>query len=392
MRSILPLLLLLLAGFTAPAPSGAPFIALDEDVETRWVPFELTAGNQIRFALDIDGHPASAILDTGVSHSVVSPEFARRAGLTIGTRGRASAIGGDVAIGWTASSRLRFGGLTRQGGRLAVAPLPALATGDAAPVDALIGGDILSCCALDIDYDGGRFRLLRSGRMPFIGHRVPLSLAPGSHVYVSEVALGGQRIQPVLVDTGDGSALTMVRAAWSRARLGALPVTSTIAFGLGGAVTTGLAVAPGLMLGDVTAADVEVRIEDSGGFTGRVGMQGRIGSGLLQRYRVLLDPRAGQMVLLPGRLADRPPVRSTSGLLVGREPGRLRVLHVMRGSPAAQGGWQAGDTICAVDDQPVAGDRQVAAAMTLLIGAPGQTVDFSLCDGARRTLQLARFY
>lgn len=393
MRLILPLLLLLMIG--APAPAAAPAsgtIALDEDVEARWVPFDLTAGNQIRFSLEIDGHPASAILDTGVSHSVVSPAFARRAGLKVDMGGMARAIGGDVAYGWAASQSLRIGGLSRTGGRFAVVGLPGAATGTGAPVDAMVGADILSCCALDIDYDRHQFRLLRSGRLPFAGVRVPLRLVTGTNMYLAEAALSGQRVRGVLIDTGDGGAVTLSRAMWNRVAPGDLPVTSTLAYGVGGPVTTGLAILPAFAIGPVAADDVEVRIEDSGSFLNRAGVAGRIGTGLMQRYRVLLDPRAGTMVLAPGRRVAAPPVRSTSGLLLARTGQALQVVHVMQGSPAARGGWRAGETICAVDDRPVAGDVAVAAALSRLIAPPGQTVAFSLCDGARRQMVLQQFY
>lgn len=393
MRFVLPILLFALIGVSAPAASPASgSIALDDDVEARWVPFQITAGNQIRFALDINGQSATAILDTGVSHSVVSPDFARRAGLRVSRGGTARAIGGDVAIGWAASPTVRFGGLSRSGGNFAVVALPASATGNGTPVDAMIGADILSCCALDIDYDSQQFRLLRSGRLPFAGERVPLRLTSGTNMYLAESTIAGQPVRAMLVDTGDGAAMTLTEATWGKIAPHGQPVTTTLAYGVGGPVTTGLTIVPAIGLGPVTADNVEVRIEDRGAFLSRAGVSGRIGTGLMQRYRVLLDPRAGTMVLAPGRGAGAAPVRSTSGLLLARTGQTLQVLHVMQNSPAAQGGWRVGETICAVDDRPVASDAGVSAALTRLIAAPGQTVAFSLCNGARRQLVLQRFY
>lgn len=393
MRFVLPILFLALIGVAAPAATPASgIIGLDDDVEARWVPFQMTAGNQIRFALEINGQSATAILDTGVSHSVISPDFAHRAGLRVSRGGTARAIGGDVAIGWAASPTIRFGGLSRNGGRFAVVGLPAAATGNGAPVDAMIGADILSCCALDIDYDSHQFRLLRSGRLPFAGQRVPLRLAQGSNMYLAESTIAGQPVPAMLVDTGDGAAMTLTQAAWGKIAPAEQPVTTTLAYGVGGPVTTGLAIVPAIGLGALMASNVEVRIEDRGAFLSRAGVSGRIGTGLMQRYRVLLDPRAGTMVLAPGQGAGAVPVRSTSGLLLARTPLGLQVVHVMQGSPAAQGGWHAGETICTVDDRPVAGDAGVSAALSRLIAAPGQTVAFSLCNGVRRQMVLQRFY
>ena len=78
-----------------------------------------------------------------------------------------------------------------------------------------------------------------------------------------------------------------------------------------------LAILPAVTLGQQAIRNVEVRVEPTGGFSETIGVAGRIGSGLLQRYRVLLDPTAGRMVLSPYADADAPPLRSTSGLLVG---------------------------------------------------------------------------
>src|SRR3546814_16837455 len=85
-----------------------------------------------------------------------------------------------------------------------------------------------------------------------------------------------------------------------------------------------------------TASDVEVRVERGGGFSQEVRAAGRIGASFLQRYRVLLDPGAGRMVLAPGRTATAPPLKSTSGLLVGSEGRRLDGLPVLSGTPRTE--------------------------------------------------------
>ena len=52
---------------TEPTPTPG-YSLLAADAEQRWVPFTLTAGNQIRFAMTLDGQPVTAVLDTGVSY------------------------------------------------------------------------------------------------------------------------------------------------------------------------------------------------------------------------------------------------------------------------------------------------------------------------------------
>ncbi|MCM8729529.1 aspartyl protease family protein [Hephaestia sp. GCM10023244] len=392
-RFAAPLMLFALLGAAGPPLKTVPPVSiLANDSEARWVPFDLTEGNQIRFTMTIDGNPATAILDTGVSYSVMSRRYAAATGERIVEHGAADAIGGRVPLAWAATRTLSLGGVTRTGGRIAVVDLPAIATGETTPVDLLVGRDLIGGYALDLDYDARRFRLLTSGRLPFTGVTAPLVISPTRQVYESEITLGGRRIRPMIVDTGDGSAITLSADAWQTLAGPRHAMTSAISFGIGGAIVTDLAVVPELRLGDLTAGEVEVRIERAKGFSQGVGAAGRIGASFLQRYRVLLDPGAGRMVLAPGRTAAAPPLKSTSGLLVRANGRQLDVLHVMRNSPAAAAGWRGGEAICSVDGTAIPADYRRSTIASWSVGRPGRTVALGLCNGPTRRLTLARFY
>jgi predicted aspartyl protease len=393
MRLFLPLLLLA----ASPQSAGREgVVTLATDSEARWVSFDLTPGNQIRFTLTLDERPVTAILDTGVSYSVLAAKSAAADPARVTANGQATAIGGGgngaVAVGWLATRRLAIGGLTRTGGGVTVADLPALATGSAQAVDMLIGRDVTGGQALDIDYANHRFRLLPSGRLPFVGAIAPLTISPGRRVYESSATIAGKRLSPMIVDTGDGSALTLSAASARTAGIARLSTTTTISFGLAGETVSTLAILSAVSLGQQVVRNVEARVEPAAGFSETIGVAGRIGSGLLQNYRVLLDPGAGRMVLQPGPEANALPLRSTSGLLVGLERDRLKVLHVMRGGPAAAAGWQPGETICRIEGQPVTADYPTSALAKWAIGVPGTAVRLGLCDGTVRTLTLKRFY
>lgn len=389
---LLPLLVAAAAPLALPAAQPVGSATLARDAETRWVPFELTPGNQLRFTMTVDGRPATAILDTGVSYSVLSRRFAERAALKVRPGGNATAIGGVVDIGWTPTATIAMGGLTRRGGGLTVATLPAIATGSADAVDLLVGRDLTGGFALDIDYAGRRFRLLPSGRLPFRGFTAPLSISRDRLVYVSEITLGAARLRPMVVDTGDGSSVTVTAGGWANARLPGIRTTTAISFGLAGAVTSTIGIVPTLRLGELTARNVEIRVEPAGGFSDSIEAAGRIGSGFLQNYRVLLDPTAGRMILSPVPHADQPPVRSTSGLLVGVARDRLKVLHVMQGGPAQAAGWKEGDMICVIDGQTIPADYPTSPLASWSAGTPGRTVTLRMCDGTERKLTLRDFY
>ncbi|AJP70962.1 aspartyl protease family protein [Sphingomonas hengshuiensis] len=361
---------------------------LAPDAEAQWVAFTLNRYNQIRFTLDIGGRPARAILDTGLSDSVVSSAFAAAAGLQPRRQVRAKAIGGDVAVTWADAPAIRFGGVTRSGGRVGILPPQSETRFE---IDALIGSDILGCCALDIDFERRRFRILPSGRIPFAGTSVPLRRGT-SGLYFATATLAGKRLSPVVVDTGDGASLTLATPAWVATGYRGSAVTTTIGWGIGGATVTDTAILPSLELGTLPPRESEVRIEPPRGFLDRIGVAARLGMGTLQRYRVLLDPAAGHMVLAPGPTATTSAIRSTSGLLLDFTGTALRIVHVMRGSPAAAAGLRDGDTICAADGVAVAEQVDAQGLVAWTAGAPGRTVRLSLCDGRERRVTLANFY
>lgn len=395
MRAFAPLLLALTAFAPAPmvAPGATPALKmLLPDSAARWVPFTLTPGNQIRFTAMLNGKPVNAILDTGLSYSVLSRAYVAKADIKVTQHGNATVIGGAVPIGWAATQSLALGGLSRRGGEITVADVPALAAGGSEAIDLLVGPDLLSGYALDIDYPARRFRLLSSGQLPFRGASGPLTTSPTTNIYLTNGSIAGHPLHPLVVDTGDGSMLTLAARAWRRVEPNPPRMTSAVSYGLGGKVVTGLAIIPEFDLGDLAARQIEVRVEDTGGFSDAVGAEGRIGTGFLQRYRVLLDPKAGRIVFAPGPDADHPPVRSTSGLLLGLEGDHLRVVHVMRNSPAAATGWHDGETICAVDGNPIPPDYSDSALSAWSVGTPGRVVALKLCDGSIRHLTLQQFY
>jgi hypothetical protein len=399
--ALIPLLAVLIVSArepAKPAPAGISPAARDrgvyhlaDDAEVRWVPFDLTPGNQVRFTMQIDGRNVTAILDTGVSYTLLAKASPAVNTAKLVAGGSARAIGGSVELGWMPTRTLAIGGLARTGGGVTVTDLPAIATGSVAAVDLLVGADLLASHALDIDYATRKFRLLPSGRLPFKGETAPLRVSAERSVYESTATLGSRRLAPMIVDTGDGSAVTVTAAGWKAAAL-SVPSTTAISFGLAGAAVSGLAIVPDLRVGAMLARSVEVRVEPANGFSQSVGAAGRIGSGFLQNYRVLLDPGARRMVLSRGPKADTGPLRSTSGLLLGVEKDRLKVLHVMRGGPAAASGWKDGDMICAIDGTPIAADYAIKPIAAWSIGAPGRVVELGLCDGTSRALTLSRFY
>lgn len=94
----------------APAPPAL-------ETEAPWVAFTLTPAEQICFQAVVDGHSVTAILDTGVSTSLLSRRFVDAARMRVRHGHAALAIGGTVATGWVDPSSVTVAERTVQIGR-----------------------------------------------------------------------------------------------------------------------------------------------------------------------------------------------------------------------------------------------------------------------------------
>jgi predicted aspartyl protease len=168
--------------------------------ETDGLPFRLLADGAIVVPVSLDGGAVRPfLLDTGASRSAIASDVAARLALT--AAGQATVLS---AIGTRAAPLVR---LDRT--RLGTAPsvdVTALVLdegqlGARAPVDGLIGLDVLAARAFTVDYRRGMITWLdarEAAQVP--GARVPLSVAGGCAVITLAQAGGGAlRLIP---DTG----------------------------------------------------------------------------------------------------------------------------------------------------------------------------------------------
>ena len=399
-RWLLPLLALLpapLGAAMAPAmPAPLPDrMVLAPDAEAQWVPFELTPGNQIRFRMTVDGRAATAILDTGFSQSVISRRWANAARACASPMAASGiGIGGSVAMGAVNGRTLVIGGLTKTGGRLGVLDLPVSATGSDAAIDAVIGSDMLRHYALDIDFAARRFRLLPSGRLPFAGQSAPLSLSGRDQLYISELrdrrhaaAPDDRRYRRRRDDRGVGGGVASARRAARPA------TTTTVSYSVAGAVQSGLAVLPEIAVGDATLRQAETLIEPGGGFSSRMGASGRIGIGFLQRFRVLLDPRAGRMVMA-ATARHRPAAAALDQRPVARHRDRPAARAPRHARRPRGGGRMAGGrrNLQRRRHRDLGGLFAATRSRCGRSPRPGRVVRLGLCGGGVRALTLKSFY
>ena len=160
---------------------------------------------------------------------------------------------------------------------------------------------------------------------------------------------------PVIVDTGDGTGLSLTRGTWSKhaPAWADCPKGYQMRWTPSGGVQPRVAVlAREVQLFGHTLKDVSVE-EDSHGAKATEGEGLRIGLAALSWFEVVIDGVEGQLWLKPRAKAAVRGIFNPSGLLFGGETGAIRLL-VAPDSPAWKHGLRTGDEILQWENVPIA--------------------------------------
>ena len=233
MRSILFLVLLLLS-----ACGGTPDSCRLETLATLPV---RQLGNVPVVTAEINGRPATLVLDTGSDATVLNRTAARRLGVAeTGPARSVGAAGGIARVSPARLDSLTLGGFAAGPVRAALADAPA------PPLDGVLGLNVLNAFELDLDVPGGqatfyKARLCAGVRpgwsLPTV--QLPAQMVAGSgHLFVS-AAVDGEPLRGML-DTGASITTLSVQAAEdvrvNQHRLRQLPGTRSQALNAGGIV------------------------------------------------------------------------------------------------------------------------------------------------------------
>lgn len=151
MAGVKPLLPLLALALAVPASAGKELA----------VPFEINRGREaILLRADLNGEPSVLILDTGASHTVVSPERAGLSAIDL-AKARFSRDGPGVSAEavW-ARTTLRLGGKVWSDRPVVVMNMAEISRVYGRKVDGLLGHDLLGeCRRVSIDFETRRLVL-----------------------------------------------------------------------------------------------------------------------------------------------------------------------------------------------------------------------------------------
>lgn len=167
------------------------------------------AGNTPLVRLDLDGHAVTLVLDTGAEVTALTEDAARRLALSPDPQRRTTitGIGGTTTHANALVHRLKIGAATLPERSLAV--LPFALRGLPAPVDGLLGADVLADFDVDLDLGSGTVQLYRardcvSGtpawrEAPAL--KADISRGPGRNMLALPITLDGRGLT-AMIDTG----------------------------------------------------------------------------------------------------------------------------------------------------------------------------------------------
>ena len=259
-------------------------------------------------------------------------------------------------------------------------------------------GKALMGCVVEIDFQKRLLNLWRS--LPAagagLGQEYRVTFEQGIPVVNATVVTDRGREVPVrlLVDTGSNLAFLLRAGSHPDLRPPERlirPVEGVLGEGMNGPMRGSVGRVRLLKIGPVVLDDVLTSFVDDADLAAAFGdgIQGMIGSEILQRFTVVFDYAGGRMFLRPAGQWKRPFDFNMAGLVLQvRRDGRFSILDVIADSPAARARVVRGDLLIGIDGRDVRdlGSEQVLGTLRI----PGRSVDLTLERGERRLTRRVR--
>ncbi len=356
-----------------------------------WLPFEYFGGTRIFVQAKINGHPVTAMLDSGASATVIDTRFLQVAGLRSDGAQNGDGAGGGGAYGTVTGVDLSLGHLTIRGSPAVAIDLAAVEKQLGHPLPVILGGAVFDKTVVDIDFARRRIAFRNAE-----GFRA----APGARI--SEITRVGEiraiqariegRLATLLFDIGNGGALTLYPRFWNRPEfLKDRRLSTTLAGGWGKMREQKLAKVRDVTIGGVTLRTLPTTLDDGSSKASRdENLDGNVGIRILSRFHLIVDFPHDRVLLDSGTDPSAPFPINRAGLTLQPSAVGTKVLYVAPQSPASVSGFAAGDEITAVRtdrDNPLN-----PGSGNWLTGPAGSTLTVRLADGSTRTLKLADYF
>jgi Aspartyl protease/PDZ domain len=332
------------------AASVAPAEAAPRDV-----PFQLI-DNRVFVPVTVDGHgPFEFLLDTGAPEFTLSQETLTAIGAHVTGTTVGSGVGEKTQTGWKARvGSFRIADWERRDVDIEAYSFKALnEVIGFTHFDGVAGKPLFDRFTADLDFDKSVLHLIEPAA--FVAPRgaivVPFEIYQDFMPMVRGT-VGGVTGR-LLVDLGDRSSLTLFGPFWRAHRLDKAfgrTLDALTGFGIGGPVRSLVARVPVLSFGAASVHGVVARLslQKAGAFADPA-IAGSIGTGVLKRFRTVIDYAHKRFVLIPDPAMDKPDAYDRSGLWIGRRDARFAIFDVMAGGPGDRAGLRTGDVVTAVD-------------------------------------------
>lgn len=376
--------------------AGARLARLPEGAAaTEWMPIELFKERWIYLRGRVNGRETDLLLDSGAGMTVLDRAFAAAAGLQASGAVAARGTGGVSEAGLLDGVTIELGGLTLGPMAAAVLDLSEIERKSGRAMPVILGKELFHAVTVDVDYPGRRIRFHDSARFRYEGPGRSTELLPGEDGHTSlRLAMEGGEPVVVGLDTGQGGALTVFgHYAGERGFLAGRPLSEVKSGGVGGFRIAKSATLASIRLAgyEIVGVPVQIRTGDVGGAFDTQRLAGNLGTGILNRFRVVFDYANGQLWLEPGAGFGEPLPRDRAGLQLERDGDELVVDFVAPGSPAKAAGWVEGERVRALDSEPV-GPEWWRVASRWQHAADGTPARFTMADGTERTLVLRAYF
>jgi predicted aspartyl protease len=262
-----------------------------------WLPFAAPARSLVTVTVGLNGAPVAALVDSGAQYTVVDRAFAeaRRLETTLAPPLVAYGVGGGAQVGQGVTADLQVGALSVAGLKAATLNLGPITRAAGVNVPLILGQDLLSALAVDIDFPRRRVALRRpeSVSLPEDAVSVPARRA-GRAVHV-QAAVEGRPIE-LLFDTGASGALSLTEAKAAELGLADRPSRRGSSVVLGGVAEARIIIAADLAFAGRVLEEVEVYLFPAPPVPGFPA--GLLGVGAFRGDRIVLDCGRGRLSIV----------------------------------------------------------------------------------------------
>ncbi len=358
-------------------------------------------GGLIYLPVSINGseETLSFILDTGAMMSALDPAVAARLGLAAVGQAQVMGAGSEThEISIFQAATLTIGDASFENVMFAGAPLAPLSIHTGGALDGVLGYNVLSAFAVEIDYENERVTLHDPADWTYEGDgdEVPLHFQHNLPFVYAGIEEESDEVHKkhegmFVLDTGASPALIVNEGFAERNGLYALSETlieGPTGFGIGGAVQGKVGRLPEFRIGaHALEAPVAHFTIDTKGALAYPDMAGVIGAKVLSRFLVIVDYPGARLILEPNETMGDPFDYDAFGAHFVKRDGNIEIYAVLPGTPAAECALAEGDRLVTIDGRSAAEMGLEAIEEWFLV--PDRTCALEVeRDGETRTIQV----